>query len=192
MERILFWRLEMQYLEILQLLGDIVTVFGVLAGFSYYVLTVRGNRKSRQTEMFMNLYQTSIDSESYKKFWDLMSTQWEDMEDYMQKYGPWTHPDEAAKRMSQWSIYDGLGILVKENTVHAEMVQRMLGLRIIMMWLKFETIIKELRKKEVGTGPEYGPGLDFMENFEWLAKEMMRVRRQSGYSIPVQPINDYT
>ncbi|MFW9800447.1 MAG: hypothetical protein ACFFD9_08425 [Candidatus Thorarchaeota archaeon] len=175
----------MEVLEILQLVRDVVTIFGVLAGLTYYTLTVRAARRSRQTEMFMQLYKTSIDSEGYKRFWELMATAWEDFEDYMQNYSPWTNPDQTAERMSHWSIYDGLGILVRDNTVDVNMVYRMLGLRIIMMWYKFETIIKELRKMAIGSGPDYGPGPDFMGNFEWLANEMAKMRKEKGYPLPV-------
>ncbi|MFW9861514.1 MAG: hypothetical protein ACFFEX_19010 [Candidatus Thorarchaeota archaeon] len=179
----------MEILEILQLVRDLVTIFGVLVGFTYYALTVRATRKSKKTEMFMQLYKTNVDSEGYRKFWDLMATEWEDIEDYMQKYGPWTNPNEAAERMSHWSIYDGLGILVKDDMVDVNMVYRVLGLRIIMMWHKFETIINGLRRMAVGSGPDYGPGPDFMENFEWLASKMVKMRKLRGYRLPTQTLH---
>jgi len=161
-------------LEMLQLVRDLVTIIGVIAGFTYYVLAVRSAQKSRQTEMFMRLYQTSIDPESYTKFWDLMAKSWKDLEDYMQKYSPETNPEGAADRMSHWSIYDGLGILVKNKIFGANIVYRMLDFRIIMMWYKFEAVIKELRKLIDGPGPDY------MENFEWLANKTIKMREMEG------------
>ncbi len=73
---------------------------------------------------------------------------------------------------------------MKDNIVDVNMVYRMLGLRIIMMWYKFEPIIKELRKMAVGQGPDYGPGPDYLEHFEWLANEMVKMRKLKGYPLP--------
>jgi len=172
-------------LEILQTIRDIIAIIGVVGGFLYYLFTMRGSYKSRQTEIFMRLYQTSIDSEGYKKFWRLMSKSWMDFGDYMQKYGAMTNPDEAAERMAHLSTYDGLGIMVRNNVVDVNMVYHMLGLRIIMTWFKFEAVIKDLRKLAIGLGPDYGPGQDYMENLEWLANEMIETRKLKGLPLPV-------
>lgn len=165
---------EMINLVMLQILRDTVTIVGVVSAFAYYALIVRGNKKARQIEMFMRVYQTSTDPENYKQFWDLIKESWKDLEDYLEKYGPHTNPDGAAERISHWSIYEGLGVLVKDKIFDLNIVYNFLGFRIIMIWYKFETVIKELRKMAGGPGPDY------MENFEWLANEMIKKREQKG------------
>jgi hypothetical protein len=45
------------------------------------------------------------------------------------------------------------------------------------MWFKFETIIKEFRKD-----PWNLP--DYCQNFEFLAEEFLRMRREKGLPIP--------
>jgi hypothetical protein len=46
----------------------------------------------------------------------------------------------------------------------------MYGLRVISFWVKYDSIIKELRVRFNGG--------DWMENFEYLAGEMMKMKRQ--------------
>ena len=47
----------------LQMVRDVVAIFGVIAGFTYYVLTVRSSQRTqrqqletRQAQLFMQLY----------------------------------------------------------------------------------------------------------------------------------------
>ena len=64
------------------LIRDLVTIFGVIAGFSYYALTVQNNRKNqdqqletRQAQLFMNIYDT-YSSKQYQKDSERMFTIW--------------------------------------------------------------------------------------------------------------------
>ena len=158
---------------------DLVAIFGVIAGFTYYVLTVRNAQKARQTQTLMQLYQTRYSPEGVKRLWSIMSMEWTDFDDWMKKYSPSrnTDSDNSAMSTSSWNFYDGLGILVKKNIVDIETVYSMLGIRILMVWFKCETLIKGLRSME--------PGKDYLENFEYLANEMIRIRRQRGVQLPL-------
>ena len=44
-----------------------------------------------------------------------------------------------------------------------------------MLWFKFEAVIKRLREQRVG--PEY------LEDFEYLDNEMIRIRKEKGYKL---------
>jgi len=170
----------------LQMVRDVVAIFGVIAGFSYYVMTVRNAQKARQTQTLMQLYQTRYSSEGVKRLWRIMRMEWRDFDDYMEKYSPDIHPEseDSAQTTGSWNFYDGLGVLVKKGIVDIETVHSMLGIRILMVWYKCETIIKGLRRME----PE-GPGMDYVENFEYLAHEMIRIRKQRGLKLPLSRLH---
>jgi len=67
----------------LGMIRDLVAIFGVIAGFGYYVLTVRNAQKARRTDTFMRLYQSRHDPETHQRFWKLMEQEWVDFDDFM-------------------------------------------------------------------------------------------------------------
>lgn len=83
---------------------DFVAIFGVIAGFSYYVLTVRNAQKShrlaeesRQIQVITNFIQTE---EAYGRIIELMNMEWTDYDEFERKYGSDNNPENYVKRMS--------------------------------------------------------------------------------------------
>jgi hypothetical protein len=48
-------------LSMLQVVGDIVAVFWVIAGVRYYVMTVRNAEKSRRTQLMLQVREEVLD-----------------------------------------------------------------------------------------------------------------------------------
>jgi len=162
----------------LPLILQIIQTTGILVGIVYYITIMRNTQKTRQREMFMQLYNQTYNSEEMKRFWQLMNLEWEDYDDFRAKYGPDINQQEAAVRTVIFNFFEGLGLLVKDNMVDVNTVYSLTGRRIIMVWFKFETIIEGLR-----IYADAGP--DYLENFEFLANEMIRIRTQKGLPLPV-------
>ena len=97
----------------------------------------------------------------------------------MVRYGPEVNPEMAALRTSLWSEYDGIGMLVQDNMIDIETVFRMMYQAIVMVWYKYETIIKGIREMENGPGPNY------YENFEYIANNLIKMRKEKGLSLPI-------
>jgi len=118
----------------------------------------------------------------------LYNLEWKNFEDYIKKYSAISgHSEIAGAFDSQLSYYDGIGTMVKENMLDLETVYNIAGRRILMLWFKFETIVKGFRDPKWGT-PDYG------ENFEFLAEEMIRIRKEKGlpisFSYLIHPTSD--
>jgi len=78
----------------LSIIRDLVAIFGVIAGFSYYVLTVRTNQKNqeislksqqlnvetRQAQMFMQIFQRFQEPDFIEQYNTLMGLKWKDAE----------------------------------------------------------------------------------------------------------------
>ena len=60
--------------------------------------------------------------------------------------------------------------------IDIETVYNVTHARILFIWFKFETIIKGLRVP-------YGMP-DYLDNFEYLANEMINIRQKKGLPIP--------
>lgn len=146
----------------------------MIIALTYYALTIRNQTKSRQTQIFMQLHEEKYDREGLEAFFNLQNWHWEDYDDYQRKYGPYTHPELAAIMESQTSYFEGLGILVQDGMVDINIVNRIAGRRINQLWYKFEAAIKDIRKMA------RGPGSDYAESFEYLANEIIELRKQKG------------
>jgi hypothetical protein len=57
----------------LGMIRDLVAIFGVIAGFSYYVLIVRNTQRSRQAQMLMQLHQSKYDKEGTTAYFTLLN-----------------------------------------------------------------------------------------------------------------------
>ena len=106
----------------LSVIRDIVTIFGVLAGFSYYVMTVRNSNKARKTQILMQLRSLYLDKEWLLDYADLLETEWTSLEDYDKKYDSTVNPEHMAKRFRLWEYLDGVGYLLHENLIERESV----------------------------------------------------------------------
>jgi len=104
----------------LSMIRDIVTIFGVIAGFSYYVMTVRNSNKARKTQLLMQLRTLYLDKEWLKDFAELLEDEWTDIEDYNKKYGYSNNPEHYAKSFRLFEYLDGIGYLLHENLIDIE------------------------------------------------------------------------
>jgi hypothetical protein len=127
--------------------------------------------------MFMQLHQARYDKEGLDAMFTLYFLEWDDFDDYLEKFGAISgHNEISAAFESQSSYLDGLGLMVKEDMIDIETVYHVAGRRILMLWFKLETIIKGFRR------PQWGAP-DYCEHFEYLANEMIRIREEKGLPI---------
>ena len=167
----------------LQTIGILLTGISLTVAATYYTLTLRNSQKARKTATLMQLYQSRQDPESVHRFWRIMGLTWENYEDYLQRWGPYANPEgteEIVLITSSWNFLDGLGKMLREGLVDIDTVYDMFGHRILMVWFKFETIIQAIRIEERG-----GAGSDYLLNFEYLADEMIRLKKERGQELPL-------
>jgi hypothetical protein len=149
----------------------------VVVGIIYYLTIMRNSQKARQAQMLMQLHESKYDPEGTLAYFTLLNATWEDFDDYFKRYSRIPDPEFTAKMESQMSYFEGLGVLLKNKMVDVNTVYDMMGSRIVSLWIKYETVIKGLRTKE------RGPGQSYSENFENLANEMIKIRKQKGLHI---------
>jgi len=151
---------------------DVVTIFGVIAGFTYYVMTVRNQSKARKTQLLMQLRQSQMDLEWMKSNMELLETDWSTYDEFLEKYDSTVNPDNYALRNRLWQYYDGIGYLLHENLIDLDSVYHLLGdFNPVIHWRKWKPIIEENRKRY--DRPYHAIW------FEYLANEFrkMRVKR---------------
>lgn len=127
----------------LGVIRDLVAIFGVIAGFSYYVLTVRNAHKARQTQMFMPIYSRVIDAEYRRHFSDIMVWEWTDYDDWERKY--YEDRNEWAKLINVLTIQAWVGMLLERKQIDVGLVSDAMRVPTIRMWDRIMPIIEEFR-----------------------------------------------
>ena len=159
---------------------DLVTIFGVIAGFSYYVINVRANQKNqklqletRQMQLFMQIY-NDINSRESLINWAELNNLTIDYEEYLQKHDSTVSPEYFAKRASLWYSYNTIGELLRLNMIEPDLLARLnVDTNVIVMYENWEHIIKENRTRE--NMP------DLWDGFEYLYNEMKKIRESKNY-----------
>ena len=70
----------------------------------YYMLILRNQNRTRQAQLFMQLFQHNMTKEWMKDWWELMQMQWDDIEDFYEKYDSSVNIDNFAMRFSARSL----------------------------------------------------------------------------------------
>jgi len=190
----------------LSTIRDLVAIFGVIAGFSYYVLTVRATRRNqelmlesqelsrkaqeqqletRQFQLLMQLSDVSSTLEGNKIFTEFLNMDWKDYDDFEEKYGSDNNPDNFALRNFVLNWFKTTGLLVKYEMIDPELVYDFNGMFTIWAWNKFKDI--ELKQREIYNNPQSGL------SFEYLYNEMKRIHEKRGHDAetPFNPL-EYT
>jgi hypothetical protein len=163
-----------------EFLAIILTGIGLIVSILYYAFTLQNANKTRKTQLFTQIYQARYNPKNIERWWKMMSWEWDTFDEYYDKYGGFeVNPETAALSIAQYTYYDGLGMLVIQNMVDVHTVFQLMSAPIIAIWFKFETVIKGMRAMV------NGPGENYMESFEFLAEEMIRLRQEKGMSLPL-------
>ena len=151
-----------------------VAATGVLVAVVYYILTLRSTNKSRQAQLYMQLFQLVHDEKTMRNWGELIHMEWSDYDDFERKYGSDNNLDNYAKRQNIWWLYDGIGFLYKQKLISPEMVYQIGHTPFVWQWKKFEEIIRRQR--------EFYNLTEIYQYWEYLAKEMEKMKEEHGYS----------
>lgn len=148
-------------LAMLQVVRDLVAIFGVVAGFTYYVMIVRNaNRtrelslksqdqalETRQAQMFMQIFDKFHEPEFFNKFTRIFTWTWTDYDDFIDKYGWEADPEAWYSEGSVAAFFEGIGLLVHLELLDLKLVHGLMFRHVKMFWEKMRPISLEMRKR---------------------------------------------
>jgi hypothetical protein len=173
----------------LSVIRDLVAIFGVIAGFTYYVMTVRNSQRmqkmqleTRQAQLFMQIFNRFQEVEFRNNINEIITREWEDYDDHVKKYGRYTNPTAQAVSASTALFFEGLGVLLKRGLLDIDIVGELMSTPVRIYWEKVSPVIMGMRdrmKREA-----------VMESAEYLYEEMMkrdvRLGRDKEFSDPYE------
>ena len=158
-------------------LSIILTGIGIIVAITYYTLTLRNANRTRQAQLYMDLFQEISSPQWLLNNATLLNQEWEDYDDFEKKYGSNEHPEHYAMRRSMWLQLGSIGVMLKMKLLDPEMVYFLLQERASWQWKKWESIIKEQRIR-------YKLPSDGIW-FEYLVNEMERISKSKGIEMEI-------
>ena len=145
----------------LEFLAIILTGLGLTVSILYYSTVLQNANRTRQTQLFMNLFTQIRSKEFVRDTRDLSSWTWENFEDFRSKYG--SRADKEANTLfhSTANFFDGIGVLVDHNEINPKLVEELMSSWVLWFWEKFGDVIKEYRKVSY---PQYLEKVEFLYN----------------------------
>ena len=160
----------------LSVVRDLVTIFGVIAGFSYYVITVRNAQTARKYQTLQQMSNDYTTGESYKVFMDLMSASWTDLDEYNLKYSSRANPEFSTSRLRLFQSINVYGMMMREGLIDSKMMYDAAGRGFIDLWEKFSDVIMADRESL------YNGDTSYLGAFEYMYKELVKERTSRGAS----------
>jgi len=129
----------------IQTISIVLTSMSAIVAFTYYSLTLRNTNKTRQAQLFMQLYDTYRDKKFMEEWISIFTWSWEDYDDYWEKYGWDKNPEANASFSSVSALLEGVGVLVRRNLIDPNLVHDLLWIVVRNYWMKFRPIILGMR-----------------------------------------------
>ena len=135
-------------------LSIVFTGLSISIAAFYYIMTLRNTQRNqqlqletRQVQLFMSIY-NGWDEKLSNALYEIMSWEWEDFDDFWEKYG-WMHNREKyTAYVSPLTIYfEGLGVLIKEGHLDIRYVALLISGVTRMFWEKIGPFVLEAREK---------------------------------------------
>jgi hypothetical protein len=153
----------------------VAAAIGVCVAAFYYAMNLRETTRNRRATLSMNVLQSFFSEEGNLRMMDLLKMQWNDLDDYKNKYDSTVNPENFAKRQAFWQTSDLLGYLYRTGVLDVQTIYNVGGFGILLVWRKFKAIIEEYRRWEYPS--------DYLGNFEYLANVLSKMREDRDIEI---------
>jgi hypothetical protein len=131
----------------IQNLPVVLTGLGLIVAIMYYTLTLRNSTRTRQAQLFMQIYDKFSSPAFVDAFYRFQETreQVQTVDDYYE----WTSVPENFKTwVIMGTFFEGIGVLVKENLIEMRVVAELMTDPIMQFWGMFGPIIDEIRVRD--------------------------------------------
>lgn len=149
----------------------ILTGLGLTASIVYYANILSNANKTRelqlkaqlqaeetrQTQLFMNVYNRFQDPDFTKMWINLMQREWKDVDDYWKKYDAMD-----SDVLSVQTFFEGIGVLLKNKLIDPDFVYELMPTMVTSLWKKYESIVLSVR--EFSGYPQYWRPLEYLSD----------------------------
>jgi hypothetical protein len=127
-----------------QILSVVAVASGVIVAVVYYMLSLRDANKTRQAQLFMEVYKQFSDPVFLDCYMDLMNTEWKDVDEGYQKI---KSPKTYKSFWQVTSFFEGIGVLIRQKLVDLRFVALPMAGTTRRYWEKLRPLVMKLRKE---------------------------------------------
>lgn len=144
-----------------EFIGLIFTGLSISASIIYYASVVANANKTRKAQLFLNIYNVTLNEEMNNKWFNAMTA---DTKEYQHK---------RQDLHTLWQKYNGIGHLMMQGLLDVESAYHYgEGWRGALLWMKWGDVI--VTSRNLGTNPDY------MDGFEYMTDKILGYRRGKG------------
>ena len=130
-----------------QMVLSTIQTLSLIVGIIYYLTIMRNNNNARQREMIIQRSQ-SYSLEYTRAFLEVRNmTDWEDAEEWEEKYGRTTNPEARSKWLYIMRLYTLAGLHLKEGADPDLLFELYPHGAVMMLWEQFEPVIRYARER---------------------------------------------
>jgi hypothetical protein len=129
-----------------QTISIVLTGIGIMIAFTYYALQIRNQNRTRQAQLLMQIYSNLDRPEKLKSLSEMLTWEFTDFEDFLEKYDPLEKPEKAYILNSFMITFEGIGTMLKEGFIDIHQVAILVGGGAVLYWSKFDQIKEDIRK----------------------------------------------
>jgi hypothetical protein len=140
---------------------QIIQTLSLIIGVAYYITIMRNSQRTRelalqsqeqaletrQAQLFMQIFARQYDIEQRRSHYLIRALEYEDVDDFIEKYGPENNPDADLRLRTLGAYYEGIGVLVKRNLIDPSMVDDLMSGRIIDFWQAIRRFALDVRER---------------------------------------------
>jgi hypothetical protein len=131
--------------ETLQLIGVGIAVVSIIVGIILGLQSAKDWSKDRNAGLFLQYQLQAFNMEFMENLNEINSIwSWKNPEDFWAKYGPETNPKEFAKFSVVGTVFDSMGVLLKQKYIPVDMVPELMIIGVMAFWAKVGPIANQL------------------------------------------------
>jgi len=121
----------------------------MIIALTYYALTIRNQNRTRQAQLLWSIYDNYRSIESRRQSMEISSWEWEDIDDFFEKYGQQNNPEAWTLWTTKAALFNGIGILLKRNLIDIKLLDDLLTNSVDRHWnaMKMGAILLEWRTR---------------------------------------------
>ena len=123
-----------------------MAAISLIVGISYYIIILRNASRNRKAQLYLQFQNKAFDHNFMNSVNLVNQWQFENAEDFFQKFGWDTNPSEFAKFMAVGSYYDSMGVLLLKGLITVDMLPEVMAIAVLAFWEKYQIIADAMGK----------------------------------------------
>ena len=129
----------------------------------YYSLQIKNQNKTRQAQLFMQIYEKWYDPVFSRNTAEIRSWEWDDVDEFNSKYSVEVNPEGYSKFLSYIRFFQGVGVLLQQGLIDVTLVGEMMPATVLMAYTRYGEILKDQRSRYEVTQRLWEP-VDYLYN----------------------------